>query len=195
MLCWCRKPLHTSLDYARVCKVVLSSFRNFCCLTRDGEFRYPHVVIQGIITHPVHCLHDGSKFLQPVIWHVFGPFAYHSLGVDPHACCETWILTQFCSSHPPILSITDIALENSAFVWMGIFQIESVIHDGLPELPHHSYSLVHLALSLNSAFGHTRQVLSSNRIFLVLPCFSCQRRDSVRLSSNHRSREQMPEHD
>ena len=48
----------------------------------------------------------------------------------------------------------------------GISQVESATHEGLPELPLHIFPCVHLVLSLNSEFGQTRPVCSSNKIFL-----------------------------
>ena len=46
-ICWCRESQHATLD-----------FQNFCFLTRDDEFRYPYMVLQGIIAHPTHCFRD-----------------------------------------------------------------------------------------------------------------------------------------
>ena len=47
--------------------------------------------------------------------------------------------TQFSSFHSPTLSINTMAPQDSAFVWMAFFQIESVIRKGLPELPLHIF--------------------------------------------------------
>ena len=54
------------------------------------------MVIQGIIAHPVHCLHDGSELEMPVFVHVLLAVANQSLGVDPHACFEPGPIPPIC---------------------------------------------------------------------------------------------------
>ena len=73
--------------------------------------------------------------------------------------------TQFTSSQPPILSITAMAKENSAFVWMG-FSRSNLSSTEDCQNCRKTYSLVNLAHSLSSAFGHFLPVFSSNKILL-----------------------------
>ena len=71
--------------------------------------------------------------------------------------------TQCSSSHPLMLSITAMARENSAFVWIALFK-SSMSSTKNCQNCLKTYSLVNLALSLNSAFGHILAVFSSIRI-------------------------------
>ena len=154
-----------------VCKVVLQSFQNFCFLTRDGGFRCPHVVIQSIITHPTHCFHDGSEFVQLALLHVVLTVANHCCRVHPQACRTS-------GSHP-VLFIPS----------------SDVVHhcNGTGELRFRLYVMFQ-ALSLTSAFGRIRPVISSNNFSHSSRGSLVDKRHCVRLSSNHRTKEQMPEH-
>ena len=77
------------LDNARDLDVVIQRHQNFCFLTRYGEFTYPHVVIQGIITNPIHIIHDGSDcFVSSTLACFFVP-QITTLCVDPFARCES----------------------------------------------------------------------------------------------------------
>ena len=99
---------------------------------------------------------------------------------------------QLSSSHPPILSIIVMTLGNSAIVWMAFSRSKLSFTKECRNCLK-TKTLVHSTLSLYSSLDQSRPVFSSNN-FSFLPCFRDQRRDSVRLSSNHWSWEQMPKH-
>ena len=84
------------------------------------------MVIQGIIAHPVHCLHDGSELEMPVFVHVLLTVANQSLGVDPHACFEPGPILQFANAAT--------TQENTVLCLSDITQAEPVIHECLPKL-------------------------------------------------------------
>ena len=93
--------------------------------------------------------------------------ANHYFRVDPHACREPRSHPSF---PPSILSIVAVALKNSAFVWMAFSRSNvSSTKDCQSRLK--TYCLVQLALSLCSAFGSTRPVLSSNKFVLSSHAF------------------------
>ena len=92
------------------------------------------MVIQGIIAHSVHCLLDGSEFEEPVFLHVLLTLANHRLGIDPHACCE-----------PGLDGVPRLNLSSAKVCWNCLT----------------TCSLVNLALSVCSGFGHVLPVFSS----------------------------------
>ena len=125
--------------------------------------RYPHVLVKTIIAHPIHSLHNGPEFGEPVILHVVLSIAFYCFRVDPHACCES-------GPHPLLIFLSsDFVHYRSGIAEFclrlgGIFQIESVIHEGLPELPQHVFPCAFGPFTL---FG----------IWPILPVFSSQRRN------------------
>ena len=123
------------------CKIVLQSFQNFRFLARDGEFRYPpltpHVVIQGIITNPTHCFHDGSEFLHPVSLHVIWAVANHSLCVDPYACREPGSFPTFFF---PAFNFVHHCNGTGEFcLCLDCIVHEPIIHKGQSELLQHVF--------------------------------------------------------
>ena len=90
----------------------------------------------------------------PLQMTVFVHVHMHAANLDP---------TKFPSSQSPIFSITAMALENSAFVWMSFSKSNVSSTRDRPNCLK-TYSLVYLALSLNSAFGCLLPVFSSNRV-------------------------------
>ena len=124
----------------------------------------------------------------------FFTIAHNSFGVDPQARIESWA-TQFpcslSSYHPPILSITALAFENSAFLWpksnsSSTKDIQNCFA---------TYSRVSVALALNSASGQLLRVFSPIKkgfLFFSFHCIDC--RNSAHLSSDYRHQKQVPEH-
>ena len=53
--------------------VVLQSFQNLRFLTRDGKHRYLQRARQEHHRTPIHGLHNGSEFEEPVILHLVFP--------------------------------------------------------------------------------------------------------------------------
>ena len=97
------------------------------------------------------------------------------------------------SSHPPILSITAVADECSAFVWDCVVQIERVLHERRPELFHDIFSrelgpLTHLYVRPCSSCFLVKEA------FVFFPFLCSDWRNSVCLPSNHRAQEQVPKH-
>ena len=45
---WCREPKHSPLDCAQV---ILQGFQHFCFLQRSGLLRHPHVLVKSVVTH------------------------------------------------------------------------------------------------------------------------------------------------
>ena len=122
-------------------------------LQRDGPLRHSHVLVKSIVAHPSDSFYCRTQFEDPEVLHVVLPIACHCFRVYPHTCREPW--SQFScspssSSHPPTLSITAMELESSAFVWMA-FSRSNLSSTKDCQNCFTTYSLVNLALALNSA--------------------------------------------
>ena len=133
-----------------------------------------------------------------VALHVVLTVAYHCFHEDPHACREPRFHPIFLFPHsnycPSNLFLHCHGTGELCLRLDGIFHNESVTHEGCQNCLD-IHSLVHLALSLNSAFGSKLCQSFRRKKFSFLPCFRGQKRDSERLFSNHRSRQQVPKHD
>ena len=125
--------------------------------------------------------------------HVSLSIANNCFRIHPHKCYES-------GAHPIFLFPTSYFIHHSTGTGElglrsgGIFQVESIVRKGLPELPQDVFPCVFGSSALFGIWPNS-PCLSSNKIFfLFFPCCRGHRRNSARLSSGHRLQEQVPKH-
>ena len=181
-------PLH----YARDFEVVLQGFHDFASCN-DVVCSDTHTCSSRASSHT----QLTASMVDPKVLHVVLPMTHNTLCVDPHARCQPW-------THP-----------NHLFAFFFFSSFDSVHHcNGTGELSLRLNGVVQVELVLHK--GHQKRFrdifscelgprtpfciwsnssclfVKKGRLFFLLSCTDW--RNSVRLSFDHRPREQVPKH-
>ena len=121
--------------------LTIALLRNFCFLQRYGLLRHPHLLVKGIVAHPIDSFHNRSEFEDPQVLHVVLCIAHSNFFVDPHALRDSW-------THPILLFTFFFFPSSDSQQWHMRIQllsglrcgIELFLHKGRPELFHNVFS-------------------------------------------------------